>query len=224
MSTNSSSLVLEGTGKTTPKYTPGIISSLQNRSIISIGVGDYHFSALTVDGTVLTWGKYSSGALGLGDPRDIEVGAPGGYRTLQDRATAQAVRRSPPTVEEPAEVSFNHSRGAVLKGVKIKKQFAFAVTAGGWHSGALSIDTEVDIEPNDQASSSVTEAVDETTPEASPGAIPVPQLGPEPTPLPQVAGRGEFAGRGLGGGFRGLPRLGFPARGAARGRGATEDH
>lgn len=29
--------------------------------------GDYHYGAITSDGKLLTWGQYSSGALGHGD-------------------------------------------------------------------------------------------------------------------------------------------------------------
>ncbi|KAJ2934851.1 hypothetical protein H1R20_g2272, partial [Candolleomyces eurysporus] len=133
-STGSSSLVLIGTNDTTPESKPEIKSELQNRSVIAVAVGDWHNAALTSDGKVLTWGEFSSGALGLGDPGKLELGTPGGYaRSTGD----QRRRRTPPTVDTPAQVRFDH-------GVKQPRdRFAFAITAAGWHTGALVMDLDV---------------------------------------------------------------------------------
>ena len=56
-----------------------MIPSLQKRSVISVVLGDYHYAALTADGKLFSWGAFSKGALGLGDPYIIPVGQPGGY-------------------------------------------------------------------------------------------------------------------------------------------------
>jgi hypothetical protein len=86
---------------------------------------------------LFTWGAYSSGALGLGDPACLEPGVPGGFADQQSYQTAMIRRRgTPPGVERPTEVTFDHEGG-------VKKGFCFAVTAAGWHSGALVIDLEV---------------------------------------------------------------------------------
>ncbi|KAL4267072.1 hypothetical protein AB1N83_000676 [Pleurotus pulmonarius] len=51
---------------TAPSTQPEIIPILQYQSIISVVTGDYHHGVLTSTGKLLTWGSYSSGALGLG--------------------------------------------------------------------------------------------------------------------------------------------------------------
>ncbi|KAL7408952.1 regulator of chromosome condensation 1/beta-lactamase-inhibitor protein II [Mrakia frigida] len=50
---------------------PEVIPELQGKGVIKVAVGDYHFGALTAKGKLLTWGGYSSGALGLGRTRDV---------------------------------------------------------------------------------------------------------------------------------------------------------
>lgn len=37
--------------------TPEVIPELQNKGVIAVVFGDYHFGALTEDGKLLTWGK-----------------------------------------------------------------------------------------------------------------------------------------------------------------------
>jgi SCF-associated factor 1 len=129
-------LVLIGTNDTTPNSEPEIKAELQNRSVISVAVGDWHNAALTSDGKVLTWGEFSAGALGLGDPGKLEPGTPGGYAPSADGRR----RRTPPTVDMPTQVRFDH-------GVKEPRdRFAFAITAAGWHTGALVMDLDVGLE------------------------------------------------------------------------------
>jgi len=83
-------------------------------------------------------GQYSRGALGLGDPADIEPGQPGGFLSQDHRQLALTRRRgSPPDVGVPTEVKFDHGER------KRKEMFCFAATAAGWHMGALVIDLEV---------------------------------------------------------------------------------
>jgi SCF-associated factor 1 len=101
-------------------------------------LGDYHYGALTSTGRLLTWGAYSHGALGLGDPGSLPIGSPGGYRTEDQRQVSVDRRRGdPPRVDTPAEVRFDHKRK------KPKDRFVVSATAAGWHMGALVIDLEV---------------------------------------------------------------------------------
>lgn len=128
-----------GDEDTRPGSLPKIIPSLQNKSVISVVLGDYHFGALTSTGKLLTWGAYSNGALGLGDPASLPLGTPGGFAdvTRLARAREGIMRQSPPDVDEPTEVRFDHG----LK--ESKDMFCFTVAASGWHTGALVADMEV---------------------------------------------------------------------------------
>jgi len=140
-STDPASIVLLGDTNTLPDSQPNIIPTLQNRSIISIVMGDYHNAALTADGKLLTWGQYSNGALGLGDPLELEPGSPGAFATANQRDLArQRGRGQPPEVRIPTEVRFDHTEK------KSRNRFCFAATAAGWHTGALVID----LEPNEE--------------------------------------------------------------------------
>ncbi|EIW85613.1 RCC1 BLIP-II [Coniophora puteana RWD-64-598 SS2] len=138
-STGSSSVVLMGRDYTTPTSAPKVHSSLQNNDVISVVIGDYHFGALTSTGKLFTWGSFSKGALGLGDPTKLPVGQPGGYRNdAQKRRSANAhFMRDPPAVSNPSEVRFDH--GFAEK----RDTFCFAIAAAGWHTGALVIDMDV---------------------------------------------------------------------------------
>jgi len=133
-STGLSSLVLMGKHDATAESVPNIKPELQNRNVISIAVGDWHSVALTADGQVYTWGEFSSGALGLGDPANLEPGAPGGYAP----ATNNGRRRGRPAkVETPTKVRFDYGTQGP------RDRFAFAIAAGGWHTGALAMDLNV---------------------------------------------------------------------------------
>lgn len=137
-STGSSSIVLQGDIGTTPDSKPNIIPELQNKGIISVNFGDYHNAALSASGKLYTWGSYSHGALGLGDPLNLPPGTPGGFAD-QTRLNSARERGygTPPVVTVPAKVKFDHGRK------KPKDRFCFSVTAAGWHTGALVIDLEV---------------------------------------------------------------------------------
>jgi hypothetical protein len=127
-----------GSIDTTAESDPKILPALQNKSVISVVLGDYHNGALTSTGKLLTWGNYSRGALGLGDPTKIQAGTPGGFLTERQREGATRTRRGvPPPVDVPTEVRFDHGS------TKDRKMFCFAATAAGWHMGALVIDLEV---------------------------------------------------------------------------------
>ncbi|KAG0709314.1 regulator of chromosome condensation 1/beta-lactamase-inhibitor protein II [Suillus ampliporus] len=138
-SPGSSSVVLLGSHETHADSKPSILPALQNNDVISVVLGDYHYGALTSTGKLLTWGGYSRGALGLGDPGILPPGQPGGYRTEERKRAAVANGGPfPPDVSEPAEVSFGHGEA------QREKMFCFAVTAAGWHMGALVIDLQPD--------------------------------------------------------------------------------
>lgn len=89
---------------------PTVVQELQGKGVIKVVAGDYHSAAITQDGRLYTWGDYSSGALGLG-----RVGK----------------------VDRPTRVKFDAlSTSSLSAGAK----FVFAVTASGWHTGALVLD------------------------------------------------------------------------------------
>ena len=122
-------------------FSPTIIPELQNRDVISVVVGDYHYGALTASGELLTWGAFSWGALGLGDPTTAPPGAPGGFATQADRDSAThhqwGLGRVPPEVRVPSTVRFDHGER------RARPKFCFAAAACGWHTGALAIDLDV---------------------------------------------------------------------------------
>jgi len=195
----------ESRRETLPKIYPG----LQNRSVISTVLGDYHFGALTIDGQLLTWGQYSHGALGLGMPTALPVGAPGGYKTeahlTHSRSSDWGPLLDPPNVESPAPVHFNH--GPNPGG----RRFCFAATAAGWHMGALVICLEPEKEVYD--ATSITEDQDDTPTRTSRLfrrglQVEEPSGSHSHTAQPSDAGafglgrvfRIGFAGRGRGGG------------------------
>ena len=130
----SSSLVLQGECDTIPEMLPIIVPELQNRSIISVVSGSCHSGALTSSGKLLTWGSYSEGALGLGDPGKLPVGSPGGYENEEQRVQGKVERL--PYVRVPSEVRFDH-------GLKIEgrvERYCFTSVHGRGHMAALVID------------------------------------------------------------------------------------
>lgn len=174
-STGSSSLVVIGDDTTTPQSLPDIKPELQNRSVISVAIGDWHNAALTADGKVLTWGEFSAGALGLGDPAKLTPGTPGAYS-----ANPSLRRARPETVITPTEVRFDY-------GTKERRdRFAFAVTAAGWHTGALVMDLDPKGDEED-----VYEMEVEDQPVSPPSYLPRHQPGETPPILP-ARGPGPF--------------------------------
>ena len=126
-----SSVVLMGGQSTNVRSRPQILPALQYRSIVSVTLGDYHFGAVTSTGRLLTWGAYSKGALGLGDPLELPLGAPGGYQTAEEVEDARTNWWiEPPRVNEPVEVKFDRGR-------KRGRRRCVAASASGWHTGAL---------------------------------------------------------------------------------------
>ncbi|KAJ3878335.1 regulator of chromosome condensation 1/beta-lactamase-inhibitor protein II [Lentinula edodes] len=209
----SESIVLMGDTETNPDTLPKIIPGLQDKSIISVVLGDYHFAAVTATGKLLTWGQYSDGALGLGDPGSLQAGTPGGFANETLRVHALETRRgTPPDVEIPTEVRFDSHRK------KAKDRFCVSAAASGWHTGALVIDLETNENQDDSDVEIEKELAQPSrmrrhhgagagrgqfeTPPILPGGIPTQDPG-----LP-------FIGRGGG-----IFRVGFAGRGIPRGRG-----
>ncbi|PCH36203.1 RCC1/BLIP-II [Wolfiporia cocos MD-104 SS10] len=146
-STGEHSVVLMG--KPSESTNPTILPELQNRNIISVVLGDYHYGALTEQGQLLTWGGFSKGALGLGDPSTMLAGQPGGFATEDAAAAARRSRyfgASPPELLVPTEVRFDHQDREDRR----RERFCFAAAAGGWHMGALVIDLEPSEEEADE--------------------------------------------------------------------------
>ena len=124
-------MVLWGRYWNGPKSYPTIIPELQNRSAISVVVGDDHFGALTSSGKLLTWGEYSGGALGLGGSSGLTPETLRGY-------TGGEQAHAPPEVTVPTEVRFDHHEQ--LKGEGRVERYCFAVTAFSNHTAALVVD------------------------------------------------------------------------------------
>jgi len=185
---------------------PVVIPALQNRSIISVHIGDYHNGALTLDGNLYTWGQYSKGALGLGDPRKIPIGEPGGY---EDQALANQIRAqhidSPPDVSEPTLVKFVGDGG--------RRKFCFGAATAGWHFGALVIDVEghtpEGLKEEEPDTPNTRYLVSQTRERATRRGRSI-----QPVPPPAAGQQGQQQLPPLG------PfRVGFAGRGAFRGRG-----
>ena len=137
-------MVLKGGVETVPETLPTIIPELQNRSVISVIIGDFHFGALTSSGKLLTWGHYSRGALGLGDPGKLPAGSPGGFAEEEQRVQAEALGQGfPQDVVVPSEVRFDHGLGAEGR----VERYCVVAAASGWHTGALVIDLAGDEVP-----------------------------------------------------------------------------
>ena len=128
-------MVLKGGQNTAPETLPNIIPELQNRCVISVVNGYHHFGALTSSGKLLTWGRYSWGSLGLGDPGKLPAGSPGGYAKDQARTY-----EPPPEVTVPSEVRFDH--GLTAEGRF--ERYCFAAAADGWNTAALVVDLAED--------------------------------------------------------------------------------
>ena len=125
-------MILMGESRITPETLPTITPGLQNRSVISVVSGYYHFGALTSSGKLLTWGKYSYGSLLFGDPGMLPIGSPRGYVTKEQQAKAHW----PPDVTVPTEVRFDHG----LEAEGRVKRYCLTATAGGHSTAALVVD------------------------------------------------------------------------------------
>jgi SCF-associated factor 1 len=119
---------------------------LQGQSLGSVLLGRSHHGILTTDGKFLTWGRYDSGALGLGDPRDLLPGVPGGYpdETIREMAKNGELIE-PPEAPHPSPVRFDWVGGE-------RRKFVLNATVGESHSAALVVDLEDDEECAESAS------------------------------------------------------------------------
>lgn len=109
---------------------PIIIDELQGKNIKRIEIGDYHYLALTADGTLLSWGTESRfcGCLGLGSKQSI-----------LDQYT------TPTNTEDSDEVKLRGNNLVVLKPLPVKpppyKGKWVCIAASGWHSGGIYVPT-----------------------------------------------------------------------------------
>ncbi|KAI7903732.1 regulator of chromosome condensation 1/beta-lactamase-inhibitor protein II [Cokeromyces recurvatus] len=58
--------VMLGNIHATKETIPNQLKELENQQVCKVSFGDYHYGAITNQGKLFTWGKYSSGALGHG--------------------------------------------------------------------------------------------------------------------------------------------------------------
>ena len=98
-------MVFKGEIEMSPESLPIIIPELQNTSVISIILGDYHYGALTSSGKLVTWGGYSRGAFGLGDPGNVPAVSSGGFMDEERQVRAVNLGKGfPLNVMTPSEV------------------------------------------------------------------------------------------------------------------------
>lgn len=120
----------------------------------------------TLAGQLLAWGAYSSGALGLGHPQllNTPLSAPSpSPRSPTAAPTATQPTRNelrfpgfapnreivypeaPSKVDSPMLVRFpGEEASTMIEGEREKGKFVFAITASGWHSGALAVEIAED--------------------------------------------------------------------------------
>ncbi|EEQ37976.1 hypothetical protein CLUG_02099 [Clavispora lusitaniae ATCC 42720] len=115
--TNHGQVLLGKQGSDDEANLPKVIPELQNKGIIQISMGDYHYLALTDKGKLLSWGlePQNSGCLGLGNLSEIA-----------DETITTENRNH--IVTEPHEVKNPSPNGKWL-----------AVSTSGWHAGGLYI-------------------------------------------------------------------------------------
>ncbi|KAG0747243.1 hypothetical protein G6F57_005993 [Rhizopus arrhizus] len=66
--------VLLGDIHATEDTEPRRLSGLDHQQVVKVSFGDYHYGALTSKGKLMTWGQYSSGALGQGrDQQNLDT-------------------------------------------------------------------------------------------------------------------------------------------------------
>ncbi|GAA6019579.1 hypothetical protein JCM11491_001344 [Sporobolomyces phaffii] len=172
-----SSLVLLGDSDWHEQSEPKLVRELQGLGVIKIAQGDYHNVALTSSGQLYSWGAFSGGALGLGHPvlsntplsatpsQTSSDDRPGATRTRQPPALLPGFApnrprmndrpRAPERIDRPTRIEFD---GDSRRGSRGGHTFVYAVTASGWHSGALAVNLD---SPDAHALPSNAEAQDE---------------------------------------------------------------
>ncbi|OAV99782.1 hypothetical protein, variant 2 [Puccinia triticina 1-1 BBBD Race 1] len=152
--TRNNSFVFFGKKDATEDSKPEILPSLQNRGVIQVTLGDYHFAALLSNGQVLTWGSYSEGALGLGNssnphrkllPNDSTLESPD--HPSEERyelgiQTPTAVHSFTGTEHHLADRVETSDSSSSQKPTKMARRYVFSVTAAGWHTGCLAFSLE----------------------------------------------------------------------------------
>jgi hypothetical protein len=162
------------------EYKPIIRPALQNRSIVSITFGDYHFLAMTASGRVIGFGHEPGrcGCLGLGrapisrNLRGIphgngELAAPDeGIDVLFSKhqlAAGLILGGRPSGAELFAKISvLDHGE------TEFGAQFAYSIAAGGWMSAALVL---VDEKALDQQKTTIGMLIEETLPGFTKGSV-----------------------------------------------------
>ncbi|WVQ71765.1 hypothetical protein IAR50_001306 [Cryptococcus sp. DSM 104548] len=162
-------------------YRPDALPTLQNKQIIQVASGDYHYAALTSKGEMYTWGKGNNGQLGLG-----ELGGKG-------------------EEVEPTKVSFDQDTDSEDDEDDDEGAFVFAITAAGWHTGALVLG---DLDPAKRKAAKIETSDKQAAKAAEHGPNTDAWQTPDIIHLPLPRGRGGFHFRG---------RIGYAGRGLFRG-------
>ncbi|KAI5965402.1 uncharacterized protein KGF55_001623 [Candida pseudojiufengensis] len=118
-------LYSESENDSTDPPQPIIIPELQNKNIKSIEIGDYHYLALTNEGSLLSWGQESRscGCLGIG-PRELAISEnPNQVIELGNNIEV----KTPMNVKSP----YGNRKGKWV-----------AIAASGWHSGGIYVPDE----------------------------------------------------------------------------------
>ncbi|ORY92523.1 regulator of chromosome condensation 1/beta-lactamase-inhibitor protein II [Leucosporidium creatinivorum] len=223
----SASIVLMGKSDWSEESEPVVIPELQARA-----------RSHTPTGQLLAWGAYSSGALGLGHPQllNTPLSAPwpppaaarspsstalpplppqGDFRFPGFAPNREIARPSAPDkVESPMLVRFPGEGATILVGEGERKEgkFVFAITASGWHSGALAVEIAEDGEDGAATKEEEGPRIRLRQPEQASQGGEGGEVADDGGPTTGFAGmmrrgfRVGFAGRGLGRGMRGVGR------------------
>ncbi|KAH9462243.1 hypothetical protein MJO28_002971 [Puccinia striiformis f. sp. tritici] len=143
------SFVFFGKKHTTEIDGPEILPTLQNRGVIQVTLGDYHYAALLSNGQILSWGSYSEGALGLGNSsnphRKLHPNEPSTIiESGEDRAEEERYEQGTqiPTPVQTFTGTDHYLADRVQDTSKVARRYVFSVTAAGWHTGCLAFSLE----------------------------------------------------------------------------------
>ncbi|KAK9898276.1 RCC1/BLIP-II [Cystobasidium minutum MCA 4210] len=131
--------VLQGQQDASEDTEPTIKAELQDRGVIRVECGDYHFGALTASGELYTFGSYSNGALGLGPENNrLEPS----MRGTMDR-----------NITIPSKVSFLDPARANASSQP--DEYCFNLAMAGWASGALCVNLQDGVDDDDDPANDV---------------------------------------------------------------------
>lgn len=181
---------------------------------------------MTSTGQLFSWGAYSAGALGLGHPQLTGTPLSAPSSSLPTRPPPPAPTRGrnifpgfapgrpapvipdpPERVDTPTLVRFPGDDDATTdvvaagEGQRQKGKFVFAITAGGWHSGALAVELDDQEGEEEELAIRLKGDDDDNSPARHDES-----LMREGGSLARGRFRIGFAGRGLGRGMRGVGR------------------